>query len=237
MAQLFITNFEKEDQRILIKNSEISYKLKKVLRAEKSYIFFIQPPFFAYEKESCKRYKVSLTKTDNDEITAKILHYEKFNINYNNKWFLIPILNNLSKMELIVQKLSEIWIENIIFWKSEYSQISYISQKRMQRFFKISLEGVQQSKWLFLPKIEFIEDLKKYLNKKNIILFEKWYNKKTLSNWIQNDSYWIVWPEAGFSSKEKDIIDQQKITKISLSSNILKSETATIIGGRILQNL
>ena len=59
---------------------------------------------------------------------------------------LIAMPNKREKSELIVQKLTEIGIQNIYFWPSERSVIRQWNEKKAERLDKISHEALEQSR-------------------------------------------------------------------------------------------
>jgi RsmE family RNA methyltransferase len=59
---------------------------------------------------------------------------------------LIAMPNKWEKVELIVQKLCEIGIDNIIFRPAERSVIKVWNEKKEERLGKISKEAVEQSR-------------------------------------------------------------------------------------------
>lgn len=61
--------------------------------------------------------------------------------------------NKREKAELIVQKLSEIGINEILFRPAERSVIKQRNEKKAERLRKIAKEAVEQSRGRQLPKI------------------------------------------------------------------------------------
>jgi 16S rRNA U1498 N3-methylase RsmE len=59
----------------------------------------------------------------------------------------IAMPNKRSKAELITQKLSELWINNIYFRPAERSIIKQTKDKKIERLIKISQEATEQSRW------------------------------------------------------------------------------------------
>jgi RsmE family RNA methyltransferase len=59
---------------------------------------------------------------------------------------LIAMPNKREKAELIMQKLTEIGVNNIYFWVSEHSIIRQRNDKKAKRLDKISHEAVEQSR-------------------------------------------------------------------------------------------
>lgn len=110
------------------------------------------------------------------------------------------------------------------------------------RYNRCIIESVQQSERLFIPKLHDIQSLQSFLENKNIeqIIFanenedQKFIN--TISNFKQNTGY-LVGAEGGFSNNEKSFITSwQHVHSVTLGSNVLRSEIATIVGLGIIQN-
>lgn len=209
--QLFILkDISKLEERVY-------YQLKNVLRAKEWYIFYIQK-YYTPEENYFLRYKVRLKKDYTYEIIQK---YEKKR-KYKNIWVWVAFLNKFEKMELIVQKLTEIWVENIIFFLSERSIIRYISDNKIERFKKIAIEAAEQSFSYFVPNIYIYYDLSFLNNFKNIYLADLRWKKEKIK---KKDSIILIWPEWW--------IDLW-YNKIKLLDKILRSETAAILAWYLL---
>ncbi|MBR6907591.1 RsmE family RNA methyltransferase [bacterium] len=59
---------------------------------------------------------------------------------------LIALPNKQEKLELIIQKLTEIGISHIFLWSSDRSQIKSLNENRIIRINKIIREAVEQSR-------------------------------------------------------------------------------------------
>jgi 16S rRNA (uracil1498-N3)-methyltransferase len=59
---------------------------------------------------------------------------------------LIALPNKQEKLELIIQKLTEIGISNIYLWSSERSQLNSLNENKTKRIEKIVKEAVEQSR-------------------------------------------------------------------------------------------
>lgn len=221
--QLFIVNFEIESNHIYISDTRLSHQLKNVLRAKQGYRFFLQDP----ENSSTKfRYLVEFLWIGQN-IDTKIIEKIEINCVVSESWMIIPILNKFDKVELIVQKLSEIWINRIIIYHANRSQIMQLSENKLTRLNLISLEAVEQSKWTILPEIVFEKDFEFVLEKYKPIVFHQDWEKNFTKNSITN--YWLIWPEGGFDEFELKIINQKSLSKINISQNIFRAETAAIV--------
>ena len=225
--QLFITNFEKKRNEITITNQEILNQIRKVLRMRIWEYIFVQ--------KDDLRYKIKLTKRDDKDIFWDIEEEIKFDDISSQNWIAIAMSNKRDKMELIVQKLSEIWIKNIYFRPSERSIIRQRNEKKLDRLNKIAKEAVEQSRWWDLPKIQFEKEIWKIISQyDNIFVFDKsnnqYWNKKVKWNIL-----WIIWPEWWLSKWDYEKF-WKNIEIISLWENILRTETATIVAWWILAN-
>lgn len=227
--QLFITDFEQKEEQIIISNSEVIEQCRKVLRMKLWDVFFVQ-------KENT-RLQLEFVWQEKNSITGKILETVKKENKDNNKIsMLIAMPNKWQKLELIVQKLSEIGVRNIYIWSSERSVLKSWNKNKWERLLKISKEAVEQSRWWELPKIEYITDIQKTLEKQNIIIFDKNVDKNNnlLLNEI-NNFVGIVWPEGGLTIKDYENFWKKYLVK-SLWETVLRMETASIIWAWILKN-
>lgn len=228
--QLFITEFEVKGNQIIIENSRIKEQLRKVLRAKIWYVFQVQKNV----NNKILRYTVSLQEFTDHTIT-KIETLEEKNIEQTNTWVIVSMLNKFNKMELIVQKLSEIGIRNIIFTPTTRSIIRVFKEKKMERINKISLEAVEQSKWWYLPNINFD---KKFFNilewKKIYVLDMDGENFQKVD--IKNGEYLFIWPEWWITIEDMDMIGNKLKRKVNIWETVLRAETAAIIGSRLMKN-
>ncbi|QFI14220.1 16S rRNA (uracil(1498)-N(3))-methyltransferase [Borrelia sp. CA_690] len=141
----------------------------------------------------------------------------------------------------IIKELASIGICEIIFFNAELTEKSYLNSKIFKNndYEKYLIAGAMQGGVTYLPKIKIIKNLKdslKYIKQKNFeikILLEK-DSKKNLMDIKQADNLTIiVGPERGFTEKEKQLITQNNFSSYSISSNILRTETAIIAGSII----
>ena len=149
------------------------------------------------------------------------------------------------KLDLVIQKATEIGVKNIILVQSsrcvcKYKKEDYI--KKITRLNKIILEASEQSHRFILPKIIDIidfKDLKKYQFNHNFIAYE---NEKTTSlnsfTFKKNESIGIlIGSEGGFSIQEVKYAEENNYKAISLGKRILRSETACIYALSVLSFL
>ncbi len=227
--QLFVTDFKQNWDKIIISNPEILEQTRKVLRMKIWDKFFVQ-------KEN-KRYQLEISSWDKFSITGKILEtiLQTKDVSNKNTWIVVAMPNKWSKAELIVQKLSEIWVDEIYFRPSERSVLKDWNNKKWERLQKISQEAVEQSRWWKLPKIEFVKNIFPVLQNKKIIVFDMVDQKVIPSYDSQANIIWIVWPEWWFTQKDYENF-WKNFDLISLGDTVLRMETASIVWAWLLRN-
>ena len=142
------------------------------------------------------------------------------------------------KMDLILQKLTELGVSQIIPLKMERSIVklepSKITKKK-ERWLKICKEAAEQSKRNTIPEIT--EPLT--LNQLKEMTFEKKYicstrNCQNLKDiYLQGDlkcatMIFVIGPEGGISDKEEDFLETHGYIPVSFGNRILRVETAAI---------
>lgn len=210
-------------------------QLRKVLRVQKWDIIFVQS---SINKQTI-RYKIKIDNRTDEKLLGTVENFQIFSFSEKNITMLIAMPNKRDKAELIVQKLSEIWINNIYFRVSERSIIRKRNKQKADRIEKIALEAVEQSRWIQLPEIKILnnsDEINKAISWNNIILANKWWipYKEINKNTQWNNFCGIIGPEWGFSEKDMKMFREAKI--IDLWENILRMETASIILARLLKN-
>lgn len=141
--QLFITEYTKKDNTIVIANSDLLSQLRKVLRANIGDTLWIQ----SSENEAKKtRYEVRITAWDNKIVECTFVSEQTHETPSRKTNMIIAMPNKWDKAELIAQKLSECAIDEIIFRPSERSIIRERNPKKAERLHKIIKEAVEQSR-------------------------------------------------------------------------------------------
>lgn len=142
------------------------------------------------------------------------------------------------KMDLILQKLTELGISQIIPLKTERSIIKLDEKKqdkKLDRWIKIVKEASEQSKRNKIPTIMPPISLKELVN----IDFDKKYTCSTKKCQKLNASYlqeeekcativFVIGPEGGLSPKEELFLEENGYQSVSFGSRIMRVETAAI---------
>jgi RsmE family RNA methyltransferase len=213
---------------------ELISQLRKVLRIKKWDKICIQ---FSDNKWTT-RYELSIQDWTDKDLSGEIISSQTFPFPEKNISMLIAMPNKREKAELIVQKLTEIWVHNIYFWVSKHSIIRQWNDKKAERLDKISHEAVEQSRWIQLPEIKFLneKELVNFVNWKDVIIANmNWLPFSQLAKNSSNNICGLIWPEWGFS--EKDLNSFKNANIVDLWTNVLRMETASIVLARLLKNM
>lgn len=142
------------------------------------------------------------------------------------------------KMDLILQKLTELGVSKIIPLKMERSIVKLDDKKfkkKRERWLSICKEAAEQSHRNIIPEITELKTLK---NLENIDYESKFVcsvsNKENLVNkYLQNNNkcdrmLFVIGPEGGISAKEEEYLNSIGFVSVSLGSRVLRVETAAI---------
>lgn len=220
--QLFIHHhIHIQGDKLIIKEAwELVRQLRKVLRASAGYIFCVQ------NKET--RREIQLENWTDKEVSAHILQKRDIPKTQNETAMAIALPNKQEKLELIIQKLTEIWIQTIYLRAAERSVIKQLSENKQERLHKIIQEALEQSRWRNLPEIRFITTLREITEKYQLCVFD--LSEKGVATWKSADKplLWIIGPEGGLTEKDYAQFGDDW-QGIKLWTQVLRMETAAII--------
>lgn len=149
------------------------------------------------------------------------------------------------KLELVIQKLTELGVRKMLPLKTDYSIIKVDDfEKKKNRFMTISKEAAEQSERTNLLEIgDFIEldalDTSDYdycffgyaREEKNLI-------REVLKNLkISDKVLFLIGPEGGFSQKEIEWLKANKFISVSFGQSVLRAETAAIFVASVFKYL
>ncbi|NME35981.1 MULTISPECIES: 16S rRNA (uracil(1498)-N(3))-methyltransferase [Fusobacterium] len=154
----------------------------------------------------------------------------------------ISVIKN-DKMELTIQKLTEVGIDKIIPIETKRTIVKLNEKK--DKWDVISREAVKQCQRTKFLKIENLTKLKDIdFSQYDLIIVpyecEEDKKLKTLFNNLTINPkkiLYIIGPEGGFDTEEIEFLENiEKTNIITLGRNILRAETASIVVGGILIN-
>ena len=201
--------------------------------------------------------KLEVCDMDNNEYICKIKEINKDNIlldiietvnvkrESNLKVKLYQGMPKGTKMELILQKLTEIGVDEIVLVQTKRSVTKIDNKKedkKIERWERIIYEAAKQSKRGKIPTLtgvltfnEALEDMKNndlnlcpYENERTVVIKEAIKGKQI------NNIGIFVGPEGGFEEEEIEKIQNINGQVVSLGPRILRTETASVVASSIV---
>lgn len=233
--QLFVTDYKKKGTKITIDHPDILSQVRKVLRAKIGDTIWVQSPIY---EATMTRYEIRMDQWNDKEITWTIFSEQLHELPSKHLWMIVAMPNKWDKAEFIVQKLSEIGIDKIIFWPSERSVIKEWNEKKVERLKKIIKEAVEQSRGRKIPELQFTTDITTYLKNTEVFVFDKNEQTPPQGNIVKSnkDSVWIIGPEWWFTEKDYEQFTSGNYQIVGLGETVLRMETAAIVWWWLLKN-
>lgn len=225
---------EKLQEEFFVDDKIFINQILKVLRWKlwEKYIFFdwkIQKDF-VYGLSKIEKNKIFFKKE------AEISKNVEINFRLN---VFCALPNKIEKIELICQKLTEIWVSKIIFFKAQRSQKIFLNDNKIDRIKKIIVEATEQSFRNFVPEFAILDnlDLQK-INWQKIFFHTKNENAKLLKNLdFEEEINIFVWPEWWFDELEVQNFEKNNFERVYFGDRILRMETSAITSAfYIVQN-
>jgi len=232
--QLFVIDYTKKGETIIIADSDLLSQIRKVLRVRIGDTIWIQNPEYEHTKT---RYEIRIDMWDNKTLEWTIISKHYHESITTTKSMIIALPNKRDKIELIVQKLTECWLDQIVFWPAERSIIKDWNPKKEERLRKIMKEAVEQSRWRKMPELHFAKDIKTYIQDGAIIIFDKTsIHGNTWGTRNKGQVTGVVGPEWWLTPKDYELFSAKNPEIRSLWDTVLRIETAAIIWGWIVKN-
>ncbi|MCM8783667.1 MAG: 16S rRNA (uracil(1498)-N(3))-methyltransferase [Candidatus Omnitrophica bacterium] len=230
MEQFFIEKENIKGDCLFIRESE-AHHLKDVLRYKKGGILNL------FDGEGGV-YRGEILELRGKEVKVKILN-KKCKEKNPPFFHLVQAIPKREKMDLVVEKVTELGVEEIIPVITERTVIlpdREKGEKLLERWRKISLSAVKQSKRLFLPKINEIKEWSQVFKEipASASLFIPSLEEKGIAfkeiDWgkLSKDIYIFIGPEGDFTKKEIQKAKEKGAIPVSLGEAVLRSETAAI---------
>ena len=147
-------------------------------------------------------------------------------------------LVNEQKMDLILQKLTELGVSRIIPIVTTRSIIK-LDEKKLTRWKMICKEASEQSKRIDIPIIDDIKKIDDIINLNNDIKLLCTLKEKPISinNYLPNqikDILFAIGPEGGFTDEEEQKLLNNGFKPVSLGKRVMRVETAAIYVASII---
>ncbi|MCM8762675.1 MAG: 16S rRNA (uracil(1498)-N(3))-methyltransferase [Candidatus Omnitrophica bacterium] len=235
MPRIFLPISDK-DKEIIIKEEKAHY-LINVLRLKKGDEFEV-----INGKGKC--FLLLIKEISKKEINCEVKNISGCNIESPISIILAQGILKGNKMDLVIQKATELGVKEIVPIVTERSQLK--ETRKLNRWQKIAEEASKQSGRSIVPlihkSIEFIELIDNYKSRtrKGLIFYEK--DGISLKDAIKkldnnNNLLIIIGPEGGFTREEVNYAKEKGLIITSLGKRILRSETAAIVAIALVQFL
>lgn len=224
--QRYFTNVKENNHFIL--NKDDIYHITKVMRMRDYDNIEV-----VYQK---KLYLCELEGVSKDIKINIIKELEQETSNFLDVTLIIPLLNE-NKMDLILQKATELGVSKIIPVTTERSIVKLDDkreQKKIERWNKICKEASEQSKRTDIPivtEVLTLNDLENLEGKKIVCsTLEKENNIRIYlkKNKMCDKINVVVGPEGGLSKKEEELLNKMGFESISLGPRIMRVETVPL---------
>lgn len=209
---------------IKIDTMSIVHKIKNVLRLVENDEVFV---FDGVGKE----YSAKIKYLQHDSITLRLGALVREMPRLNVEIVLAFPLTKEEKIDLILQKATELGADRFIPFHCAHGLKGCPSENKQERWQNIVREAARQSERLWLPQLELASDFNTLISRSfEQKLFGDVAGEKleTALSPQAKTILLIVGPEGDFSPEEKQQLSQAGARSVSFSPNILRLETAAI---------
>ena len=164
---------------------------------------------------------VEVTKKSVSVIVERVEHVSPSSQNV-----LIQALVRGSKLDLIIEKATELGIDTFHLFVADRSEKAVVKESQLKRLETITIAACKQSGRLFVPTIVLHDSLSSTPYAESAYgSFDKDAKPLAIQSFVNG-------PESGFSEKELKLLSCSK--KATLSTNILRTETAAIAAATVI---
>jgi len=192
--------------------------------------------------ETAENYITKIQEYDKEMVKCHIIEKLENTVESNIKIDLYQGLPKADKMELIIQKTTELGVTSIYPVQTKRAIVKLEGKdekKKIERWQKISEVAAKQSKRDIIPEIGnkiSINQLKDKVKQYDVFIVpyeeEKSQNLKCVLKQLKSDNKRIgifIGPEGGIAPEEIEILKNEGAKIITLGKRILRTETAPIV--------
>ena len=233
-------------QKFFVEDEQIKNNLIEIVGADVNHIINVlrlkqDDEIQICNKESSDNFIAKISEYNKEKVICSIVNKMDYTTETNFNIDLYQGLPKADKMELIIQKTTEIGVKKIIPVSMERCVVKLNekdSVKKIQRWQMIAEVAAKQSKRDIIPKIDNMININQLCDKiKDYDIFiiayeeEKKISLKSVlkeNKDIKNIGV-LVGPEGGIDLKEIEKLKQAGAICVTLGSRILRTETAPIV--------
>lgn len=253
MSKFFVKTEQIKNNNIIINGDDVNHIIN-VLRMKKG------DEIQVCNQETGDNYNAQITQFTKNEVDCEIIERINKTTESNVNITLFQGLPKFEKMELIIQKNTEVGVKRIVPVIMERTVVKIdekVASKKLERWQKIAEIAAKQSMRDSIPNIDNITKLKEidtteydvvlvaYENEEHNKLkdeLQKLCKKIEGTNSNNNEENFniaiVIGPEGGISEKEIELLAEKNAKFVSLGRRILRTETAGLVmTGNILYEL
>lgn len=245
MSKFFVKDNQINNNSINIIGEDVNH-IANVLRMKK------EDELQVCNQETGENYVTKITSFSKEKIECEIVKKIDKTVESNVNITLFQGIPKFDKMELIIQKNTEVGIKKIVPVLMERTVVKLDEKtinKKRERWQKIAEVASKQSMRDIIPKVENVvkvKDIEKQNYDAILVAYENEDKNMLKSELIklkntQKEKYNIaivIGPEGGISEKEIEILRNTGAIFVSLGKRILRTETAGIVmSGNIMYEL
>ena len=243
MSKFFVKENQINNDKIHILGEDVNH-IANVLRMKK------EDEVQICNQETGENYITKIISFSKDEIECEIVKKIIETVESNVDITLFQGIPKFDKMELIIQKNTEVGVKKIVPVLMERTVVKLdekTANKKIERWQKIAEVAANQSMRDIIPEIENIIKLQDITKQDYDVVLVAYENeeknmlKQELKKLQGKDRYKIaivIGPEGGISEKEIEILKNMGASFVSLGKRILRTETAGIVmSGNIMYEL
>ena len=236
MQKFFVEENQIENDKINIIGEDVKH-ISSVLRMQKGEQILIG------SKETLETYLTEIEQIEKEKVVVKIIEKHDTQTESNVEIDLYQGLPKADKMELIIQKTTEIGISKVIpvdMVRCIVKLDEKDAKKKIERWQKVAEGAAKQSKRSKIPEIKNkikIKDLENIISQYDafIVAYEEENEitlKQELKRLKEQEKYKIgilVGPEGGITKEEIEKLTSYNAKVVTLGKRILRTETAPIV--------
>ena len=253
MSKFFVKTEQIKNNNIIINGDDVNHIIN-VLRMKKD------DEIQVCNQETGDNYNAQITQYTKNEVDCEIIERINKTTESNVNITLFQGLPKFEKMELIIQKNTEVGVKRIVPVIMERTVVKIdekVASKKLERWQKIAEIAAKQSMRDIIPNIDNITKLNEidtteydvvlvaYENEEHNKLkdeLQKLSKKIEGTNSNNNEENFniaiVIGPEGGISEKEIELLAEKNAKFVSLGRRILRTETAGLVmTGNILYEL
>lgn len=144
----------------------------------------------------------------------------------------IALTKNIDRIEWMLEKCTEIGIDEITLLNTEHSERKVVKEERLE---KVIIAAMKQSLKAYLPKLNSLTEFRTFIAScgevQKLIAHCHEGEKKRLDEVYQmgNDVVILIGPEGDFSAAEVALAEKHRFIPVTLGTSRLRTETAGLV--------